>query len=285
MDANNNTDWAQHVFGGDWISRLEKVSERRFGDNPIAGEAANFVLEELSSENWTRLSSFKGNSHPVRYLNTVSANLLEEFSRKKFGRPRPPVWLKRNGSIWVEIWRQLCLERRQKQFILERWTPTVDNPILVGAIISTIKAKMPWCGVKNEEIPLDYIENNQDHAPTDHGMQFSEDESHSKACIEAVLLVIRDLANNEFSHGINDDITESVQQIVGTLKQSIELSGQDILILKLVYLEGMKQADVSKFLDIKPYQLNRRIKSILGKIRTALEETDGFEHAPLLDLQ
>jgi len=99
------------------------------------------------------------------------------------------------------------------------------------------------------------------------------------------LLVIRDLANNEFSHGINDDITESVQQIVGTLKQSIELSGQDILILKLVYLEGMKQADVSKFLDIKPYQLNRRIKSILGKIRTALEETDGFEHTPLLDLQ
>ena len=54
------------------------------------------------------------------------------------------------------------------------------------------------------------------------------------------------------------------------LQQALDLESEDILILRLVYIEGMKQTLVAQSMQLKPYQLNRQLKQILDRIREAL---------------
>jgi len=88
--VSSDVDWKSLVFESGWMQKLDQLAAKRFGAGGLAEEAGNYVIEQLSNDNWASLTSFKGQCKPETYLHTVTNNYLEEFSRKRFGRPRPP---------------------------------------------------------------------------------------------------------------------------------------------------------------------------------------------------
>ncbi|MCF8055009.1 MAG: hypothetical protein K9K37_00025 [Desulfocapsa sp.] len=101
--------WKQKVLSHwDLINRL---AVRRFGTLPLAEEAALFVMDSLAADSWQRLQGHTGKGSFKSYLASLSWRLLEDFSRKRFGRVRPPLWIKKLGGIWPLLFSLLCLQR------------------------------------------------------------------------------------------------------------------------------------------------------------------------------
>ncbi len=139
-------DWQAFVFdpNNHWIERLERRSKQRFLDGNLADEAMNYALKALSDDNWARLQQYQSKAKPGTYLLTLYNNLLEDFSRKKFGYPRPPVWLQKLGEQWVSLWRRLCLEREPVESLLVCYQAIEES---IQDMIRAIKAKLPDCGI------------------------------------------------------------------------------------------------------------------------------------------
>ncbi len=263
-------DWAGLVMG-DWMARLDRMALRRFGQQVIADEAVNHVLERLSADNWAALTGYRGKSQPVSYLNAVAANFLEEFARRKYGRPRPPVWLKRNGHLWVSIWRQVCLERQLTgQVIFNRSSADCSRAYLED-IIRVIKARMPWCGVKHQEIPADYLDTG---AASGTAAAADDGDDIDNNSLEEQLLVVRLLLDPD---AVSDAVAASaaIQARVASLRDAAALSDHELLILRLIFIERIKQGVVATNLGLKPYQLSRQLKALLARLRAGLEAS-GF---------
>ncbi len=274
-NRNAESDWSRLVLG-DWVHRLEKMALKRFGSQTLADEAVNHVLDKLSADNWSVLSGYKEKARPTTYLNVVASHILEEFSRKKFGRPRPPLWLQRNGHLWVSLWRQLCLERRAVEEVFLSWINPERSREYIASIVQTIKARMPWCGVKEEEIPASYLE-------SDSGQAYSLEEAvpvehaEGEADLEELLLIIWMFVSGKSpSTTLTPQQLESAQRVVDSLKETLDFSAEEMLALKLVYIDRVKQLRVAELLGVKPYKLNKQLKALVARLRAALEEL-GFE--------
>lgn len=282
METAQPVDWSQLVFGGDWIKQLENAATKRFGQKLLAEEAVTYTLEQLSADNWKRLHSFRGKSHPAHYLNSVSSNLVEEFSRKKFGRPRPPVWLTRNGNTWVGIWQQLCLERQPEQSIIDRWITESRLKNHIASIIAVIKAKMPWCGVKTEEIPESVLTAEDETNYFDEiSSSYVDDEDDIHQSLENLLLLIRLLLGRE-THvdsilkkwDFNSEKLAQLNKGLVAIDAKIAMSAEEVLMIKLIYLENFSQKQVAEAIGVPAYQLNRQLKALLQRIKQALSNTE-----------
>ncbi len=90
---------------------VDRLARRRFSSETLSEEAALYVMSRLETNDWELLRSYRGSARLKSYFSAVVYNLLEDFSRKKFGRVRPPGWLKRLGGAWLLLYQLLCLER------------------------------------------------------------------------------------------------------------------------------------------------------------------------------
>ena len=117
-------DWQHFVFDpkGRWIERMVRLAERRFPDAAVSGAAYNFAFENISDNDWRGLESYTGRAQPGTYLTVVFCRHLEDYSRARFGRPRPPAWLNRLGELWKRVYQMLCLERMEPGSIVDRLT-------------------------------------------------------------------------------------------------------------------------------------------------------------------
>jgi len=271
--SSSAVDWSELVIG-EWLSRLDRMALKRFGQQVLADEAVNHVLDKLAADNWSALSGYQGKAQPTSYLNVIAANLLEEFSRSKFGRPRPPVWLKKNGHLWVSIWRQVCLERQLTgQVLFNRINDDCSRDYLED-IIRVIKARMPWCGVKHQDIPSDYLEYGTAIADSGDALTNSAPGESAADDLEELLLVIRLLIDPDAE--AHDAKIDSVLAIADRLREATALSDQELLILRMVFVERIKQGVVADTFGLKPYQLSKQLKALMGRLRKGLE-TAGFD--------
>jgi len=266
-------DWSRVVVS-DWISRLDRMALRRFGQQVLAEEAVNHVLEKLAADNWSALSGYQGKAQPISYLNVIATHLLEEFSRSKFGRPRPPLWLKKNGELWVSIWRQVCLERQLAGQVLFNRTSGDCSRAYLENIIRVIKARMPWCGVKHREIPADYLEYGTESDESGGELSGSDPSESLDDSLEELLLVIRLLIDPDAK--LEHDATLSIAAVrdsVNRLREAAALSDQELLVLRLVFIERVKQGVVAENLGLKPYQLSKQLKALMARLREGLESS------------
>jgi len=150
MNIDDTGVWPEAILGkmGEGLEIIDNISAKRFSRPAEAEEAAAFVLEKLSENGWKRCQSYQGNAQPRTYLIRVTKNLLEDFSRKKYGRPRPPKWLKDSGRTWVELWTELCKEGRSHLEIVPRFMQRGHERDWIKDTIKIIKAKIPDCGQK-----------------------------------------------------------------------------------------------------------------------------------------
>ncbi|MEA2115005.1 MAG: hypothetical protein U9P36_06440, partial [Thermodesulfobacteriota bacterium] len=102
-------DYKQEI-AAHWLL-INRIAERRFIDTNCAEEAALYVMNRLEEDNCRRLCTFSGRSKFSTFFRSLTIRLLEDFSRKKFGRVRPPAWITALGGIWVTLFQLLCLQR------------------------------------------------------------------------------------------------------------------------------------------------------------------------------
>jgi len=281
MTNENNIDWQAIIFSPDWMEKLDKLALRRFGEGGLAEEASSYVIECLSKNNWQALTGFKGNAKPETYLHTLTSNYIEEFSRKRFGRPRPPEWLKRQGEFWVTIWKLICMERQIAQTVIDRFNDLRDSHYIKD-VIRTIKARIPWCGSGTKEVSTHSLEQNNDESPnldnllTDHS---SPDALIDDAHGTELLLLLNCLLNGsdslESALDSSSEIYESLTKKFNTFSQKIELSTEETLILKMVYQDGLKKSAVAKSLGMQAHLPGRILKRAFNKIESAMDHA-GF---------
>ncbi len=99
----DTVDWAAIILSERFMASLDAMAAKRFVQPALAEEATTAMIEALSADHWQRLQGFAGKSQASTYAYTVASRVMEDFARKKFGRPRPPLWLQEMGQAWVQL--------------------------------------------------------------------------------------------------------------------------------------------------------------------------------------
>lgn len=281
--------WHSIILSKTWLARLEKQANKRFGQGGLAQEATTYALEQLADNNWAKCHTYTGKAKPETFLYTLTNHLLEEFARKRFGRPRPPQWLKREGDLWVSVWKMICLERQLVESVVDHLVyQDIRQRAFIHAVIKTIKAKLPWCGSSNREIPeamlCRYDNNNGDaQADIDYGETEKLEQQLDQTQLDDSLLLMSQLfgfltcPSNEHMALQGQDSLNTLslnQQQLDQLYQSIQLTDEEQLLLKMVYQEGLKMNVVARSLNMPSYQPGRLLKGILKRIEEALIQID-----------
>ncbi|MGX5174002.1 hypothetical protein ACUR5C_08275 [Aliikangiella sp. IMCC44653] len=288
-------DWHSIILSETWLSRLEIQATKRFGQAGLAEEATTHVLEQLARNDWVKCHSYTGKAKPETFLYTLTNNLLEEFARNRFGRPRPPEWLKREGDLWVSVWKMVCLERQLVESVIDRLVYQGNRQRdLISAVIKTIKAKLPWCGSSHREIPESMIcgygngnrnDEGEIESNADYGETVSLEQQLDQSQLDESLLLMSQLfsfltcPSNANRQGNSDtkghehlNSLSISQQQLDRLYQSIQLTDEEQLLLKMVYQEGLKMNVIAKSLSMPSYQPGRLLKGILKRIEQALND-------------
>lgn len=256
-------DWPALVFGEQTQARVQYLSERRFGKSADAEIAASYVLEQLSADDWQVCRKFTGKARPETFLYTLCANFIEEYARKKFGRVRPPQWLQQLGNQWLTLWKYICLERQPIPVAVEKLSLDDDNQYdteTTLSMITTIKAKIPWCGQQSGEVSLD--DTNED------SLQASDKPIDQSAAREEFLLLLHNI--------VLDDSTPAQnwqdESKINVLKAQLQLSDEQRLILRMAYQDNLKFSAIARTLKLPAHQPARIAQRALKHIQQLLQE-------------
>ena len=93
-------------------SLLKKMALAHFGDDPIAEEAFNYVLDHLQEHQWARVCQY---ANPAErgvtvFLHRIVKMLLIDFARKSGRVPHIPKWVTERGEFWRLAYRLLIVE-------------------------------------------------------------------------------------------------------------------------------------------------------------------------------
>lgn len=265
-DSTPPTDWATLVLNPELLARIDRLAQRRFGQPGLAEEAATYALEKISRDNWAACRRYSGAASPSTYLLTLVSHAIEEFSRHRFGRPRPPEWLKREGELWVRVWRFICLERQAPQSVIDRLCQNQQrDPAFVKNVIARIKAKLPWCGASPREIPADCEECGFEQELASEHL----DEHLLGRERESTLLQLHQLF---FAEDCPSEETMTDTPNWQALRDRLNLSAEEKLLLKLVHQQGLKHKQIAAMLGMPAYQPGRLLKALHQRIATVLRE-------------
>lgn len=241
---------------------LNKLVQKRIPDENMADKAFIYVMEKLAENNWQRVRNYKGKSAFRTYLLSLARHLLEDFLRQEFGRPRPPAWLKAQGSLWIEVYHRLCLERMSVTDVIQSltiWLLQKRERSVVEEAADVILAKIPDCGKRQEkeEELTDELQNNL----TPEEMMIARERV---AIIETVRCLLTDTEPSE---------DNSLRASIIKLRSQIKLSNEERLFLKAVYEEGIKVSKAGRLLGWNANQAHGKHKRLLARIGKAFRKT------------
>lgn len=277
-------DWQAFIFNPeqDWIGRMEKRARQRFSDDNIADEALNYALERLSADNWKKLQSFQGRSEPGTFLYTALNNQLEDFSRKKFGYPRPPAWISRLGDFWKIIWKRLCLERENAQ-VLEIIYADHQQ---IKEVIQTIKSRVHDCGkfssitsiggtITQQEDEPDFNLDDQIARNQSHSIQNTScpEELNQQQC-QQLLAALCEVLDFDYQHLNIPRAAKQFSQISKQLRKLVKLSPLQLHILKLRYQQQLKVSAIARILMLKEHKIRRELRQSEQHLLQALQSCD-----------
>ncbi len=301
----SNINWNEVVIGkkGEGIKTIEYLAERRFNRGPLAEESVNYVLEKISQNNWQLCSGFKGNANAKTFARRIITNLLEEFSRKRFGRPRPPSWIQKQGEIWVKLWKELYLERQLLPSIIDRYASQgLYDTDWIKQVATTIKARIPSCGqAKLEAICIDDIVSASNQAvmeernnPLQQTTLTQEQDKcgyHFELSAQAeIILTLQTIMEEPLSPTLFESIsTDKIEakakyysDRLEELSRKVQLSSEEIILLRMIYRDGFSRTAAAKALGLNNYQTNLRLNDTLKRIRTAIDDC-GIDLESLLE--
>jgi DNA-directed RNA polymerase specialized sigma24 family protein len=293
QDKPRHPDWPEVVFDPDFMAAISKLADKRFGSGSLAEEASTHVIEYLSANDWEKCQSYQGKSQPKTFLFTLSHNALEEFSRKRFGRPRPPTWLQELGELWIKLWRSLCLERQPLPTLIDRYSQKeFREPDSVAQAARVIKARIPTCGQSSRDSELsDDIDRLSDATQAEQADACSETPDFENPFYAELLMMVKAVCNSstgtqDFSQeaaGKYDGIAAQQQSRFDALRAALKLNDQEKIMLRMIYVEGLSKSATSKAMGLPAHQAGRLVNDALERISQAIKHC-GVELDGLLEL-
>lgn len=243
---------------------INRLAARRFPQGELAEEAALFVMDKLAEKDWLRMRSFAGQSSLATYLAAVTFRLLEDFARKRQGRIKPPLWVRRLGGIWMSLFRLLCLER---------FSPTDAVEILISrqscaAAVAEKAAyqllgEIPDCGSYHgeateltEESVIEEKQTESSHP------ELKFDQEEREQCLQSLASVI-------FAEENSVPPTHLFERL---LQANVRLEPQERLMLKLCFRDGLAVAEAGRMLGWNRHQVHGRLRRLLQRLRQDFAE-------------
>lgn len=272
------TDWPSVVFDPDFMAGLERMAAKRFVQPGLKEEAVTAMIEALSENHWQCLQSFSGKSQPSTFAYSIASRAMEDFARRRFGRPRPPAWLQELGHVWVKLWHMLCLERQWPETIKTRLAKDFQEG-LIEQVIRTIKQNIPHCGEPGfaecctTELGLEQL-------PDDQGASLNTSLRHAQRT-RALALLGQLLGQPGSSQEMCPSNTEEALDNVDTL---LSLSEDDRLLLSLSYEDGLSSRKIAELLDSSAATVQRRLQAIRAELQSCLQQL-GMDGATAIELE
>lgn len=259
-----------------WLPRLERLAERRFPSaTALAEEAFNEALDRLLGPS-SSLRPFsevcQDEEGAFRYFAACFSNAIEDFSRRRFGRPRPPEWVQALGGVWVQLFKWLCLERLEPESVIdrladERATETLgqQHPRREALLmVRQLKGRIPNCGMASGEVSFDA-------QPDEEGTAWSDrvadpngrpDQAMAQMRVDAALGVLSGL------------LGEAVDGLPAAALAEVELSDREQILLRLMYVEGLALAKAARVMGVQEHQARYLHKTCLMRLRAAIGEQE-----------
>lgn len=282
MNTETAIDWPLLVFDEPSMKAFEKLAVRRFNAGVLAEEAVTHVVEGLSDNDWARCKAFKGNAKPTTFLYSLASNLIEEFSRQRFGRPRPPTWLQEQGELWVQMWKFLCLERQLLPSIIDRMCSNGAREAgFIEQVARTIKARMPNCGLSAMDHDLaediSVVSDMQGMASAPENTEFD----HEQATVSEIMLMLRSILRDEPDEA---DFSAESREAAGAyaaehasemaqFRESLALSDEEQVLLRMIFVDGFSKSAASRALGMPGHQAGRIANTALERIGQAMRDS------------
>jgi RNA polymerase sigma factor (sigma-70 family) len=238
------------------IPLIDSLASKRFPQSPLADEAVVYVLKKLQEDDGRRLEGYTGDARFSTYLSVVVMRLFEDFSRTKFGRLRPPAWLKRLGGMWLVLFKMLCMERKSfPQAVDEMVAYYQLSAKTSDQMGSTILSEIVDCGhSKGQTVASDGIEDLAGTEGQDVAAEFEESQR---------LVLFRAL----FKKLVTDEGDTSLFDL------DFKLSGEEKMLLKLCYQDGIAVTKAGAMVGLSSHQVHGRMRRVLARIKKILEDS------------
>jgi len=266
----------QHFFRN-WVldhwELIDRLARRRFSGDTLSEEAALFVMNRLEKDEWGLLRNFRGTARLKTYFSSVVYNLLEDFARDRFGRVRPPLWLRKLGGIWLLLYRLMCLERysysEATNLAADRYQQLHLRQIEVMA--DRILGEIPNCG------KAQYREQSLD----EHGYgKLSGNTSSQDIAEEKEREWIMKALHDQF-FGPDPDLTRAkpLNELIGC---AVELEADEKLLLTLCHVEGYSVKAAGGKLGLNRFQAHGKLRRLYARLRKTFESAGCSEELRLL---
>ena len=250
---------------------INRIAERRFIDSNCAEEAALYVINRLEEDDCRRLRTFSGRAKFSTFISSLTIRILEDFSRKKFGRIRPPAWITALGGIWVTLFQLLCLQRLNVVEAIETMKRRVaDNKQQqVEETAWTILEKVTDCGKhQGLEVPFDDAEEGQ---PNDQDTIVGHHDSPEVHFLNNERRILFELLFKGVTKG--EDVQSPAERSFRTvLETPIRVSAKERLLLKLCFQDELSVTRAGKLLGLNSNQTHGKLRRLLVRLRDEFDK-------------
>ena len=252
--------WKEELLG-QWEA-INRMARRRFPRAELAEEAALFVMERLAEDDFRRLKEFAGRSSLTTYIAALTLRGLEDFARARFGRIEPPLWVRRLGGIWMQLFRLLCLERYSPAEAVAILANSQSSAAgVVEANAYRLLGEIPSCGEqRGEQTPLD--EETLAPAAAENGSEqeqrLVEDER------QRLFTALGRIIFGETAEAVDPQLLARVSAA------GLHLETRERLLLQLCYRDGVAVAEAGRMLGWNRFQTHGRLRRLLERLRQDL---------------
>lgn len=261
----NSNYWKKQIVRH--VDILEHLTRNRFPDANTADEAFLYVMKELEENDWRRVRNFKGRASFSTYLYSVMERLLEDFTRHKFGRLRPPAWIKAKGPLWAEIYHRLCSERMSVADVKQSLSDFMeDRPSVIEEAAEIILSEIPGCGKYRE--PASDDSQDVDDFPS---LNLSPDElfeMHEHISIMQAVFISVTEKNGNF-----DSPNTKIGTLIQQFRSKLKLETKERLFLKTIYQAGQTVDEAGRLLGWNSNQAHGKLHRLKNRIQKAMKKT------------
>lgn len=245
---------------------INRLAKRRF-EPSLSEEAALFVLNKLLEDNCRRVNSFSGKAQVSTFLSALSIRLLEDFSRKKFGRVRPPAWLTALGGYWLAMFDALCLQRLKVNDAVEWLFIKYGKKDELEKAAWTILARITNCG-KRQAHEIEFDET------VEAGQRLGREEDHLDTPEELFALKERKIFLAVLLQGLfSDDNSPKPELLFESLRGvKIQLKPEERILLKLCFQDGLSVSKAGEMLGINSNQAHGKLRRLLSRLRNFFKQ-------------
>lgn len=242
---------------GHW-QRLDALARRRFPrDENLAHEGLLYVMNQLEADDWRRVRAWQGLAEISSFLAMLCARLLTDFSRMRFGHPRPPAWLERmQDPLWNAAYRVLAVEHYRAQEAIE-WLACrfpEREYWFIAEVVSTVRTRCRIASKPLENVKLNHAEMDLVDERLAPEQQLLIEDKEIMETLEAYL-------QDESAAALSPRVSELLKR----LTEQLRLSDEDRLVLRLRFRDGLTVQAIARLLHLQgdPYKSMDKLITLL----------------------